>query len=162
MNTTDLCFLAQYTPLTRHLITPVLVPFLFHSQAGLTAIWWEWLSDCFHVPSMLVIVVVYCCLINDDKCYYFHVFNTLLNEDATSVLRKGMWGFATAKKTLFDVYKGRITLPNRRNFWKSSKGEGESFSIQKFMLQILGTLNRAFWAWNWSKRVISGFKICFF
>ena len=44
--------------------------------------------------------------------------------------------------------KGRIPLPNRVIFWKNAKGGG-SFSIQKFMLQILGTLNRAFWAWNW-------------
>ena len=29
------------------------------------------------------------------------------------------------------------------------KGGGGAFSIQKFMLQILGILNRAFWAWNW-------------
>ena len=36
--------------------------------------------------------------------------------------------------------KGRVRLPNRMNF----RGEGGSFSIQKFMLQILGTLNRAF------------------
>ena len=35
-------------------------------------------------------------------------------------------------------------------FWEKSKRGGEaSFSIQKFMLQILGTLNRFFWAWNW-------------
>ena len=27
-----------------------------------------------------------------------------------------------------------------------------SFSIQKFILQILGTLNRAFSAWNWYKK----------
>ena len=39
---------------------------------------------------------------------------------------------------------------------KFQKGGGWSFSIQKFMLQILGTLNRAFWAWNWYKRIISG------
>ena len=57
INTTDLCCLAQYTPLTRNLIRPLSVPFLFHSQAGLTAIWWEWSRDCFHVPSMLFIVV---------------------------------------------------------------------------------------------------------
>ena len=36
-----------------------------------------------------------------------------------------------------------MALPNRMNFRKSAKGGG-SFSIQKFMLQILGTLNRAF------------------
>ena len=46
-------------------------------------------------------------------------------------------------------------------FGKFPKGEG-SFSIQKFMLQILGTLNRAFWSWNWYKIVISGFRVCFF
>ena len=41
--------------------------------------------------------------------------------------------------------KGRIPLPNRMNFWISAKGGGgRSFSIQKFLLQILGTLNRAF------------------
>ena len=42
-------------------------------------------------------------------------------------------------------------------FGKSSKGGGGSFSIQKFMLQILGTLNKAFWAWNLYKRVISDY-----
>ena len=33
-------------------------------------------------------------------------------------------------------------------FGKLPKRGGGSFSIKKFMLQILGTLNRAFWAWN--------------
>ena len=46
-------------------------------------------------------------------------------------------------------------------FRKSAKGGG-SFLIQKFILQILATLNRAFWSWNWYKIVISGFKVCFF
>ena len=46
-------------------------------------------------------------------------------------------------------YKGRVAAPNRMDFWKSAKGEGDgkgggSFSIQKFILQILGTLKRAF------------------
>ena len=38
--------------------------------------------------------------------------------------------------------KGRVPLPNRMNFWKSAKGGGGggAFSIQKFILQILGTL----------------------
>ena len=48
------------------------------------------------------------------------------------------------------------------NFWKSAKAGEGSFSIQKFMLQILGTLNMAFWAWNWYKWVISGLRVCFF
>ena len=55
-----------------------------------------------------------------------------------------------------------MAAPNRMNFRKSSKGGGGSFSIQKFMLQILGTINKAFWAWNWYKRVVSGFGVCFF
>ena len=46
-------------------------------------------------------------------------------------------------------------------FGKFPKGEG-SFSIQKFMLQILRTLNRAFLSWNWNKIVISGFRVCSF
>ena len=48
--------------------------------------------------------------------------------------------------------KGRVRLPNRMNFWKSSKGGGGLFSIQKFISQILEALNRAFWAWNWYKK----------
>ena len=37
---------------------------------------------------------------------------------------------------------------------------GGSLSIQK--LQFLGTLKRAFWAWNRYKRVTSGFRVCLF
>ena len=47
-------------------------------------------------------------------------------------------------------------------FGKVPNGGRGSFSIQRYMLQILGTLNRAFWAGNWYKRVISGFRVCFF
>ena len=65
-------------------------------------------------------------------------------------------------KGLTTFTKGRMALPNQMNFRKSSKGGEGSFSIQKFTLQILGTLNRAFLAWNWFKRVISGFRVCFF
>ena len=50
--------------------------------------------------------------------------------------------------------KGRVQLQNRMIFWKSAKeGEG-SFSIQKIVLQVLGTANRAFWSWNWYKIVM--------
>ena len=56
--------------------------------------------------------------------------------------------------------KGRVALPSQKNFWKSAKGGG-AFSIQKFILQIFGTLNRDFWAGNWFKRVISGLRVCF-
>ena len=41
-------------------------------------------------------------------------------------------------------YRGRVRLRNRTNFQKSAKGVRGSFSFQKFILQILGTLNRAF------------------
>ena len=48
-------------------------------------------------------------------------------------------------------------------FGKVPKREGGgSFLIQKFILQIFGTLSRAFWARNWFKRVISGFRVCCF
>ena len=47
-------------------------------------------------------------------------------------------------------------------FGKVPRGGVGAFSIQEFMLQILGTLNRAFWAWNWYQKVISGFRVCFF
>ena len=40
--------------------------------------------------------------------------------------------------------KGRVRLPNQMNFWKHYKRGGGSFSVQKLMLQILGTLNRFF------------------
>ena len=56
--------------------------------------------------------------------------------------------------------KGRVAVLNWMNFWKSSKGGG-SFSIQKFILQILGTLNKTFWSWNWYKIVISEFRYVF-
>ena len=47
-------------------------------------------------------------------------------------------------------HKGRIPLPNRMIFRKGKvpKGGGRAFSIQKFMLQMLGTLTRAFLALN--------------
>ena len=57
--------------------------------------------------------------------------------------------------------KGKVALPNRKNFWKSLKRGGGSFSIQKFILQILGTLKRAFWSWNWYKIVILGLRVFF-
>ena len=34
--------------------------------------------------------------------------------------------------------------------------------IQNLQKQILGTLNGAFWAWNWCKKVNSGFRVCSF
>ena len=43
----------------------------------------------------------------------------------------------------YTIHMGRVALSYQLIFRKSSKGGG-SFSIQKFMLQILGTLNRAF------------------
>ena len=41
------------------------------------------------------------------------------------------------------------------------RGGGRAFSIHKFILQILGTLN-SFWARHWNKRIISGFRVCYF
>ena len=50
--------------------------------------------------------------------------------------------------------KGTVALPNQMTFRK--------VQIKKFILQILGTWNRHFLAWDWFKRVISGFRVCFF
>ena len=40
---------------------------------------------------------------------------------------------------------------------KCQRGGGGHFHSKKFILKILGTLNGAFWAWNWYKIVNSGF-----
>ena len=56
----------------------------------------------------------------------------------------------------------RTQQQKQSHFQKSSKGGGGSILIKQFFLQILGTFNRAFWAWNWYKGVTSGFRVCFF
>ena len=45
---------------------------------------------------------------------------------------------------LIESTKGQVTLPNRINFRENSKGGvgGGSFSIEKFVLQILGLYKR--------------------
>ena len=63
--------------------------------------------------------------------------------------------------TLFTLFREGFCYQIGWIFGKVPKGGG-SFSIQKFMWQILGTLNRAFWSWNWYKLVISGLRVCFF
>ena len=69
------------------------------------------------------------------------------------------WSFTLKLKNIL----GKGPAIKSDNFLeKFQRRGGGSFPIQKFMLQILGTLNRAFWAWNWYKRVISGFRVCFF
>ena len=56
---------------------------------------------------------------------------------------------------LCEFDKGRVALPNQMNFRKNSKGGtvgggggGGLLSIQKFVLQVFGNLNRAFRAGN--------------
>ena len=49
--------------------------------------------------------------------------------------------------------------------WNEFSGKlqrGGSFSIQKFIFQIMATFNRNIWSWNWYKIVISEFRECFF
>ena len=43
----------------------------------------------------------------------------------------------------------------------SSKGRGGSHFQSKNLYCRFWELNRAFWAWNWHKRVISWFRVCF-
>ena len=70
------------------------------------------------------------------------------------------WTLWYSKRILSHCGKGGTT--NSREFLeKFQRGEG-SFSIQKFILQILGTLNRAVWLWNWYKIIISGLRVCIF
>ena len=48
------------------------------------------------------------------------------------------------------------------NFWKSAKGGGGSFSIQKFIFQILGTLNRVFFSMKLIQKINFGVQGMFF
>ena len=52
--------------------------------------------------------------------------------------------------------KGRVVLSKRMNFRKSFK-RGGVISNPKIYIADFGLLNRAFWAWKWYKRVISGY-----
>ena len=61
-----------------------------------------------------------------------------------------------------NTYLGKGGCAKSGEFSEKCLGGGRSLSIQKLMLQIMGTLKRAFAAWNWYKRVISGFRTCFF
>ena len=57
---------------------------------------------------------------------------------------KDLQGEALLMSNIF--VKGRVRLTHQMNFRKSAKGRGGgagSFSIQKFILQIWGTLNGA-------------------
>ena len=56
--------------------------------------------------------------------------------------------------------KGRVPLTNGMNFWKSSKG-GRGFIFNpKIYVADFGNLKQGFWAWNWYKIIISGFRVC--
>ena len=59
-----------------------------------------------------------------------------------------------------DVVK-RLTAPKQMNFRKTFKGGGVIFNPKIYILDF-GTSNRAFRAWNWYQRVISGFRLCFY
>ena len=52
--------------------------------------------------------------------------------------------------------KGRMAPPKRMNFRKSSKGWG-LISNPKIYIAKFGPFNRAFSAWKWYKRVVSGY-----
>ena len=64
------------------------------------------------------------------------------------------------QKVYLELGKGPATKSDE--FSEKRQRGGGSFSIQKFILQILGTLISTFWSWNWYKIVISGFRVCFF
>ena len=57
---------------------------------------------------------------------------------------------------------GKDPATKSNEFLEKCQKGGGAFSIQKFILQILGTLNRAVWLWNWYKIIISGLRVCMF
>ena len=63
----------------------------------------------------------------------------------------------------FFQFKGRMVVPNRMNFRKSSKwGVGGHFQSKNLCCRFWELWTGFFLAWNWYKRVISGFRVCFF
>ena len=71
------------------------------------------------------------------KIDIFLTLTTIINWSGLNGQKRFLIGFMTK---IFANSEGRVTLPNRKNFRKIGKGGG-SFSILKFMLQVLGTLN---------------------
>ena len=57
------------------------------------------------------------------------------------------------------IVRNAYLLQNGWIFGKVPKGEGGHFQSKN---SCLGTFNRALWAWNWYKTVISWFRECFF
>ena len=57
-----------------------------------------------------------------------------------------------------DVAQGRVAVPKRMNFQKSSRGGGRGVIFnQKNYIVKCGPLNRAFSAWKWYKGVFLGY-----
>ena len=56
------------------------------------------------------------------------------------------------------------TKPQRVEFWRCETGNCTKTVIfnPKIYIADFGTSNRAFRAWNWYQRVISGFRLCFY
>ena len=63
---------------------------------------------------------------------------------------RGLW--ILVAETFLSWGKGGCTKSDEFLEKFQRKGGWGSFPIEKFILQILGTLNRAFWAWNWYKK----------
>ena len=69
----------------------------------------------------------------------------------------------TAKHCLHCVHIGKDPATKSDEILEKCQRGGRSFSIQKFMLQILGTFTQGFLSVKSIKRrVISGFRACFF
>ena len=72
-------------------------------------------------------ICVYSLTVSFSLCFFIFEYDYMCHFHTTSRIPKSPLANG----------KGRITPPNRMNFQKSSKEGGGSFSIQKFMLQIL-------------------------
>ena len=64
----------------------------------------------------------------------------------------------------YELAQGMVRLPNRMNFWKSSKGGGGGIIFNpKIYVADFGNFKQGFLSIKLIKRrVISGFRVCFF
>ena len=106
---------------------------------------------CIRVPQIdqFVWILVFCL----NSCFWFMVYG-LLNPFIVLHCNYKQWGYQAKMRFSHNFWLGAPidTWSTRLNCILQG-----SFSIQKFILQILGTLNRAFWSWNRYKIVIFWF-----
>ena len=87
---------------------------------------------------------------------------TLANSGSHTSWKGEVYGYGGVWLFIFDIIKVYGSNLGKDGGTKSDefpKGGGGAISIQKFMLQILETLRRAFWAWK-RKKLVQKKKSC--